>query len=204
MGVERLLTVVEDARSQGQFVEGSVSAEEIDFLQARSRGAEIRSIAEIGFNAGLSAHAFLSANPGAHVTSFDLLAHEYSTPAKRHIDDEFPGRHTLIVGDSTRTVPEFADTAENATFDLIFIDGGHTYEVAIADLRNMKRLSRADTVIVLDDMLPHKPWGEGPIRAWQSAVADGTVVQKGLFQDGVEVDEVGPDARRGWVVGHYV
>jgi hypothetical protein len=38
-------------------------------------------------------------------------------------------------------------------FDLIFVDGNHLYDGALADLRQMSRLARPDnkTVVVVDD-----------------------------------------------------
>jgi predicted O-methyltransferase YrrM len=204
MSFDRLEQIVDEAREHGWFVEGSANAEQLAFLRAAAAGEEIRQIVEIGFNAGFSSYAFLSANPRAHVTSFDLAEHEYVSMSKEHIDTEFPGRHTLIAGDSRQTIPLFADSGHNRTFDLIFIDGGHTYDVACADISNMKRLAHESTVVVFDDLLPHKPWGEGPIRAWREAVDTGIVVQTGLFQDGIEVEAIGPDAARGWAVGRYV
>ena len=204
MSFERLEEIVDEARGHGWFVEGSANAEQLAFLKTLATRQEIRRIGEIGFNAGFSSYAFLSANPLVHVTSFDLGEHEYLAMAKEHIDSEFPERHTLVVGDSRQTIPQFADAETDGPFDLIFIDGGHTYEVASADIANMKLLAHDGTVLVFDDLLPHKPWGEGPIRAWREAMGAGTVVQIGLFQDGVEVEEIGPDAARGWAVGRYV
>ncbi|GAA2048235.1 O-methyltransferase [Williamsia deligens] len=204
MGFERLEQIVDEARANGWYVEGSANAAQLESLRQLAEDDRIRSVVEIGFNVGFSSHAFLSADPQTQVTSFDLGDHEYVSSAKACIDDEFPGRHTLITGDSRETVPQYADDHPGQTFDLIFIDGGHTHEVALADIQNMRRLAGPETVLVFDDVLPHKPWGEGPIRAWQDVIADGTVVETGLFADGVQVDAVGPDAARAWVVGKYV
>lgn len=204
MSFDRLERIVADAREQGWFVEGSANAEQLAFLRTAAAESGVHQIAEIGFNAGFSSHAFLDANPRARVTSFDLAQHRYVAPAKEHIDEEFPGRHTLITGDSTQVIPQYGDSADVDTFDLIFIDGGHTYDIARADIANMGRLAHAKTVLIFDDLLPHKPWGEGPIRAWQWALDSRTVVQTGLYQDGIEVEAVRPDAARAWAVGRYV
>jgi predicted O-methyltransferase YrrM len=64
----------------------------------------IKSILEIGFNAGHSANTFLSTSL-AHVTSFDLNERECVRVAKDYIDLKYPTRHTLIIGDSTQTIP---------------------------------------------------------------------------------------------------
>ena len=204
MGFQQLQDIVDDARANGQYVEGSANATELAALTTLARRPGTRRVVEIGFNAGFSTHAFLSAHPDVTVTSFDLGEHGYGARAKAQIDEGFPGRHTLIIGDSLTTVPEYADAHPGETFDLVFIDGGHTYEVASADIRNMARLAGEDTVLVIDDLLPHRLWGEGVIRAWDEAIDTGVVVQTTLYADGAEVDAVGPDASRAWAVGRYL
>lgn len=204
MGFQQLQDIVDDARANGQYVEGSANETELAALTTLAQGSGTRRVAEIGFNAGFSAHAFLSAHPDVVVTSFDLGEHGYGARAKTQVDEDFPGRHTLIIGDSLTTVPEYADTHPGETFDLVFVDGGHSYEVASADIRNMARLADEDTVLVIDDLLPHRLWGEGVIRAWDEAIETGVVVQTTLCADGAEVDAVGPDASRAWAVGRYL
>ena len=95
-----------------------------------------KSIMEIGFNAGHSALLFLAITPPTtKVVSFDLGEYAYVFAAKRYIDSLFPGRHTLVTGDSTVTIPKYEEqvahrmkdinTAPPMRFDIIFIDGGH-------------------------------------------------------------------------------
>ena len=108
-------------------------------------------VMEIGFNAGHSAEVFLKNNPTLELTSFDLGVHDYSSRAKEFIDMLYPNRHTLILGDSTVTVPKFSSEHPNAIFDVIFIDGGHTYDIATADILNCKMLAHKDTIVILDD-----------------------------------------------------
>ena len=67
----------------------------------------IKSIMEIGFNAGHSAELFLSTNPKSVLTSFDLGVHDYGKHAKDYIDLTYPLRHALELGDSTVVVPEY-------------------------------------------------------------------------------------------------
>ena len=93
-------------------------------------------IMEIGFNAGHSAEIFLKNNPTATLLSFDLGLYRYVGTAKRYIDITYPGRHTLIIGDSTKMVPHFIENNEGVKFDVIFIDGGHQYEIAKQDISN--------------------------------------------------------------------
>jgi hypothetical protein len=185
-------------------LEGSASSEELLYLAEVARRTNARIIGEIGFNAGFSAQAFLNASPSSQVISFDLVEHGYTRVAKKLVDAKFPGRHTLIKGDSTKTVPEFKLRNSNLTFDLVFIDGGHAYEVARADLQNMMSLSHSKTAVVIDDLTPWYRWGKGPTRAWCEAIRDGIIQQDELFNDGKSVDGIAPPGRRVWALGRYV
>lgn len=79
-------------------------------------------ICEIGFNAGYSAVTFLVAHTTARVVSFDIGDFAVPYVAKRWIDEAFPERHQLVLGDSGITVRNWKDRC-----DLYFIDGGHEY-----------------------------------------------------------------------------
>lgn len=106
---------------------------------------------EIGFNAGHSADIFLSTSKDLELLSFDLGEHDYSNEAKKYMDMTYPSRHSIIYGDSKRTIPEYIEQNENKIFDLIFIDGGHDYETAHADLINCRNLADENTVVIMDD-----------------------------------------------------
>ena len=140
---------------------------------------------EIGFNAGHSAEVFLENNPEMYLTSFDLGGHAYISTAKEYIDTTYPNRHTLILGESRNTIPEFIERQEhsNTTFDLIFIDGGHEYEVVKSDLENCSRLSNADTLVIIDDTVitdAYKAyWTDGPTKAWSEYLEQNRIVELG-------------------------
>lgn len=156
-------------------------------------------VMEIGFNGGHSADTFLRNNSTLTLTSFDLGCHNYVATGKKYIDMVYPNRHTLILGDSRTTVPAFIDKNKDVKFDLIFVDGGHCYDVAIADLENCSRLAHSDTIVIIDDTVftPgwEKPYTIGPSRAWSEFLRNKRVVELG------RVDyEVG----RGMCWGKYV
>jgi len=139
-------------------------------------------IMEIGFNAGHSSEVFLKNNLTCKVTSFDIGTHDYLIKGKEFIDNNYPNRHTLILGDSTLTIPEFIkNNKDNVKFDFIFIDGGHSYEVALADMTNCFELAHKDTVVALDDTVFNKQWelswNIGPTSVWRKFVSDKKVVQ---------------------------
>ena len=184
--------------------EGSSSAEELLYLSRLARRIDARSIAEIGFNAGCSSYAMLKNAPDAAVVSFDLGEHASVAVNKMLIDKKFPGRHTLITGDSRETVPAFARSNPDLRFDLIFIDGGHEYEAARADIVNMRTLSSRNTAVVMDDLVPWQSYGAGPTRAWEEAISNMELRQEEFFQDGMCVEAAQPPGVRAWALGRYV
>jgi predicted O-methyltransferase YrrM len=184
--------------------EGSSSAAELLYLVQVAQRTGARLIGEIGFNAGFSSYAFLNWVPDATVVSFDLGRHRSVRSAKKLIDKKFPGRHTLIRGDSRETVPEFADSNPDKRFDLVFIDGGHNYEVAHPDVMNMRRLSTQKTAVIMDDLVPWRSYGAGPTKAWDEAIQDGVIRQEELFQDGEAVEVAQAPGDRAWALGRYI
>ena len=83
----------------------------------------------------------------------------------------------LIIGDSTVTVPEFIKDHPDSKFDLIFIDGGHTYDIATKDIMNCKVLAHADTIVVMDDVVhdSNMEYCVGPTQAWTTAASKSVV-----------------------------
>lgn len=132
----------------------------------------ISTVMEIGFNAGHSADLFLKHPKNVKLWSFDIGQHSYVESGKTYIDNTYPGRHTLILGNSLTTVPKFIKS-NNMKFDLIFIDGGHEYNVSKNDLLNCKNLAHNNTIVIMDDTVIRKEWIQnwniGPIRAWEEA-----------------------------------
>jgi predicted O-methyltransferase YrrM len=190
---------------RGRFpTEGSSSPEQLLYLASVVKRTGARLVGEIGLNAGFSSCAFLGADPETRVVSFDLDKHASTKAAKRLIDKRFPTRHTVIYGDSRKTVPEFKSRNPALHFDLVLIDGGHQYEVAKADIMNMKPLCTEKTVVVMDDLAPWHRWGTGPTRAWAEAIREGIIRQDGLFKDGKPVDVIEPPGKRSWALGRYV
>lgn len=138
-------------------------------------------VMEIGFNAGHSAEIFLQNNKDLTLTSFDLGSHHYVLPAKEYIDTTYPNRHTLILGDSRTTIPNYVQNNKNAKFDIIFIDGGHDYEIANSDMKNCVHLAHKDTIVIMDDTIFTSGWEHGytigPTRTWTEHLQQNKIVE---------------------------
>lgn len=109
-----------------------------------------QTIMEIGFNAGHSAFLFLIANKTSKIQLFDLGEHSYSKDCFNFLNLMFPGRLSIIWGNSLETIENFND---KPYFDLIHIDGGHQRFIAEADIRNSRRFASCDTLVIFDDIL---------------------------------------------------
>lgn len=142
------MSIVDYIQSAGLTItEGGCSETQIAwFKDWFERHPDVRSVLEIGFNAGMWCEVVLQANPLCKITSVDLGSHDYVAKAKEYIDKEFPGRHELLLGDSRVVVPTITKK-----FDVIFIDGGHAWGIPEADILNCKELAYPHTTLIIDD-----------------------------------------------------
>jgi len=140
-----------------------------------------QNVMEIGFNAGHSAEIFLKNNPNLTLTSFDLGVHDYVLAAKEYIDRTYPNRHKLVLGDSRKTVPNYFANNKDIKFDLIFIDGGHEYELSTADMKNCFHMAHKDTIVVLDDTIFTQNLcalhNIGPTRTWTEHLQQKSIIE---------------------------
>lgn len=171
-------------------------------LKALLRWIRPKRIMEIGFNAGHSAETFLTTLDDTHVTSFDIGHHFYLSYGKEYIESHFHGRHRLIIGNSMKSVPKFTQEHPEEKFDLILIDGGHTYEIATADIQNCKSLAHKDTIVIFDDVIHNSAWEKDytadPTKVWRESVQNGLITELGRL----DVARSGGD-HRGIAWGKY-
>jgi predicted O-methyltransferase YrrM len=106
----------------------------------------IKNVMEIGFNAGFSTLLMLLTNSDMKILCFDLGDHTYTMPCYLKLKETFGNRINIIIGDSTRTVKHINDK-----YDLIHIDGGHSFNVATSDILHSYRLSKQGTILIFDD-----------------------------------------------------
>lgn len=169
----------------------------IHYLAGRSN---VHSICETGFNLGHSSFNYLTANERAIVHSFDLGIHQYAHKMAAFVRRHFPRRFFIHFGDSTQTVPDFAHANPDHRCQFIYVDGGHTYPVAIADMLNMATMADVDTgnVIIFDDYPTLKAFPRPFGWAWENMRRWGYIRE--LFRCSFENKQF----QRGFVVGTVI
>lgn len=127
--------------------EGHITVLQQDFIHNHIKeNTDIKKILEIGFNGGHGSCALLSSREDIQVVSVDIGTHSYIDKAKDLIDECFPGRHTLIKGDSLEVVPTLSEK-----FDCVFVDGYHVDPYPYKDIVNSHRVLRDDGQLIVDD-----------------------------------------------------
>lgn len=135
-----------------------------------------RRILEIGTNDGMNAvqiaRSASRCNDPVEYYGFDLfdgqqISHrvrESSIPSQpldrvsEYLARNGLSKAYLVAGDSKETIP--THVASLPTMDLIFIDGGHSYETVSSDWWAVQPLIGEETVIFFDD---YPNWGVGPV-----------------------------------------
>lgn len=107
---------------------------------------DIKTVMEIGFNAGFSTLLMLLSNDTIKITCYDLGEHSYTRPCFEKLKETFGDRIHLVIGDSTKTLKDVHET-----YDIIHIDGGHSTEVAQSDIMHSYRLAKKGTILIMDD-----------------------------------------------------
>jgi predicted O-methyltransferase YrrM len=157
-----------------------------------SHAQKLHLIGQTGFNAGHSTILML-ATSAAQVVTFTVpngtgtRAEKTRVLGTRFVNQLFLGRHTMVLGDSQITVEKFGETHKvvGRMWDMVFVDGGHSYKCAISDLRSFHRQARRNCIVVIDDVVlrgkaPLRQWQRGPTEAWKEAVREGLILQQGF------------------------
>ena len=111
-------------------------------------------ICETGFNAGLSALLMLEAAPSARLVSFDYGDFKWTRAADRALRAVYPPERFWGVqfGNSVETIPQFAASHRTFSCDAILLDGGKEYSIRMADLRNLRNISKPGARLFLDEV----------------------------------------------------
>lgn len=157
--------------------------------------ARVKTVCETGFNGGHSSLRWLL-HSGAKVYSFDLGVHTYSAPRAKWLQEKFPGRIEVFWGNSITEVPKFFAEHPEVRCNLVYVDGGHSWDVAEADLNNFKKVADPEyNVLLMDDVYCIAPYCEGPHLAWTLLVDNGVATETEKHTDATK--------QRGYAIGRY-
>ena len=143
----------------------------------------LRTVCQTGLNTGTSALAFLCGTSNeTTVRSWDLGQHEYVRVSDQLLNRFFPGRHVSTLGDSQITLPAEVskDLSSRVSCDFVYVDGGHTLQIAQSDLACFRNLSTTGTPVAVDNCnafgLDHYRGGVPAVnKAYELALAKGWI-----------------------------
>ena len=122
-----------------------------EFIADLQRLPHVKKVLEIGFNAGHSAETFLNQPQCEKLVSFDINTHGYTSVGTEFMQHKFKERFVFVPGESKKQVPKYASAHPHEKFDLIFIDGGHAFDLVVNDIRNCQALADRNALVWLDD-----------------------------------------------------
>jgi hypothetical protein len=155
-------------------------------VQVCNRKTQIARIAQIGFNTGHVTFALLRrrqalaakpSTPGVvslEIVSFEPIAHHYTAPAARLIEQRFPGRHALVVGDPDQRLQTYAAEHPGKLFDLVILDGDRDLNRVLARLQTLRKFCRPGAVVIWNGV-GIGDRGNGRKQAWDEVKAAGLV-----------------------------
>jgi predicted O-methyltransferase YrrM len=113
-------------------------------------------LCEIGFNAGHSAMVMLLGieHMPLDFTIFDINQHKYTEPCYNYVQSKFPNvSFEFVKGDSTKTMPEWIKLHSSLmeTYDVVHLDGGHSEECILNDIKHSDMLVKKGGLIIIDD-----------------------------------------------------
>lgn len=161
-------------------IEGAANGEENKYLAWHLSRGDPKVICQTGFNYGTSALSFLCGTPAStRVYSWDIGLHRYTSEAHDWLmsQQEFLGRHVLTLGDSRDTLKHgFSLGADKAArCDSVFVDGGHTGDIAYSDIALFGNMVLPGALLLVDDCALGDD-ESGPAQAFQRAV-DSALIQ---------------------------
>ena len=150
------------------------------FAEFLDKDKQVRDILEIGFNAGFSAGTFLACRGNITVKSIDIGTHDYILLAQKCLENQYPGRLQLVVGDSADVLPQLV--RKNEKYDMIYVDGGHEKNTPYSDINFSLQLVKPGGYILVDDYhINMKGVQPDVFAAVQSFLKAGRLVQIGHF-----------------------
>jgi predicted O-methyltransferase YrrM len=132
-------------------IDSNIKDTEGQFISKYSNG----NCLEIGMANGISAFYILSNNNVKHLISIDPFQNEQwkNVGIKFLKEYNMSDRHTLYEKKSYIALPELLNKYGSNYFDLIFIDGWHTFDYTLVDFFYANLLLKIGGMIIIDDVL---------------------------------------------------
>ena len=121
------------------------SQDVIEFWKRVKEKTDFKTFVEIGFNAGHSSSIILSLFSDVKILSYDIGQFDITLTNGELVKDRFKDRFDLKIKNSLHVTPN-----EINGNDVLFIDGGHDYEIVSKDVQLF--INSDIKYLVLDDM----------------------------------------------------
>jgi hypothetical protein len=124
--------------------------------QAYRDGLKIETVCEVGVLACVASFMFFQLAPRITWYGFDMLmdlpdATNAGVKFLKLVADK-PDKVIFTEGDSKITIPDFAKKNPNVTCDVVFLDGGKSYDLRMRDLMNFRSMSHEKTIVFMDEV----------------------------------------------------
>ena len=148
----------------------------VNVLYAASKTIQPRTYLEIGVRRGRSVCTVARGCPKVEVLAFDMWVPGYAgmeNPGPEFVKTELKkhghtGEIFFINGNSHQTIPTFFKQNPQAMFDMITVDGDHSEEGALDDLKNVIPRLSVGGILVFDDIVhPAHPY---LLNVWKKAM----------------------------------
>mmetsp|Transcript_114002 Transcript_114002/g.322757 ORF Transcript_114002/g.322757 Transcript_114002/m.322757 type:complete len:407 (+) Transcript_114002:16-1236(+) len=169
---------MEDLNPRGAWKYGYIREHQMLRYTKEVRRPHVKHYCEIGVNGGHGTVAMLLANPTIKVTSFDYPGAAYSQSAYHLIKMGFPRRFEIFVGSSYPKggepghVVEYAKKVKKGLApkcDVLLIDGDHSYNGTLTDIKNAEQLVACEHTVFMDDVYPIKNMPPGMAMAFAAS-----------------------------------
>lgn len=136
-------------------------------------------VLELGTSAGIGTLYLSMGNPGTKVTTIEG-SEPVAEVAKGNFNRMKVSNITSLTGNFDFVLPELLK--DNTVFDLVYIDGNHTYEATVKYYNMLKGHLNNESLVIFDDI----HWSEEMEQAWIEIYSDTDIIASvDLFQFGL-------------------
>lgn len=140
--------------------QSGLSPKYISLLTTMAHQLEYKDILELGTCTGLTTTALAEFCPTATITTIEN-AKDRATWAVNNFEQRKLSNITLLQEDFDTALNEFARQQKH--FDMIFIDGNHTFSATVRYFEKLKPLIKINGLLIFDDIY----WSGEMTHAWQ-------------------------------------